>query len=75
MIKYRINNDGHGRSFSNIIGDNDAILDEFVLRPKFRYYDNQVFHKLSKHLCQTNDFSLFYTNICFIPTFVYNNSV
>ena len=66
MIKYRINNDGHGRSFSNIIGDNDAILDEFVLRPKFRYYDNQVFHKLSKHLCQTNDFSLFYTNICLL---------
>ena len=66
MIKYRINNDGHGRSFSNIIGDDDAILDEFVLRLKFRYNDNQVFHKLSKHLCQTNDFSLFYTNICLL---------
>ena len=64
MIKYRTNNDGHERSFSNTIGDNDPILDEFVLRPKFRYYDNQEFHKLSKHLCQTNDFSLFYTNIC-----------
>ena len=32
------------------------LLDDFVLQPNFKYYDNHEFHKLSKHLHQTNDF-------------------
>ena len=47
-----------------IIDNNDAILDDFVLQTNIKYYDNDEFHKLSKHLHQTNDFSLFHTNIC-----------
>ena len=43
---------------------NDAILDDFVLQPNFKYYENHEFHKLRKHLHQTNDFSLFHTNTC-----------
>ena len=64
FFKYRINDNDHERSYGNIIDNNDAILDNFVLQPNFKYYDNHEFHKLSKHLYQTNDFSLFHTNIC-----------
>ena len=64
VFKYRINDNDHERSYGNIIDNNDAILDNFVLQPNFKYYDNHEFHKLSKHLHQTNDFSLFQTNIC-----------
>ena len=63
-FKYRINDGDHERSYGNIIDNNDAILDDFVLQPNFKYYDNHEFHKLSKHLHQTNDFSLFHINIC-----------
>ena len=62
--KYRINDNDHESSHGNIIDNNDAILDNFVLQPNFKYYDNHEFHKLSNHLHQTNDFSLFHTNIC-----------
>ena len=64
VFKYRINDGDHERSYGNIIDNNDAILDEFVLQPNFKYYDNHEFHKLRKQLHQTNDFSLFYINIC-----------
>ena len=61
VFKYRINDNDHERSYGNITDNNDAILDDFVLHPNFKYYDNHEFHKLSKHLHQTNDFSLFHT--------------
>ena len=64
VFKYRVNDNDHERSYGNIIDNNDAILHHFVLQPNFKYYDNHDFHKLSKHLHQTNDFSLFHTNIC-----------
>ena len=64
VFKYRINGGDHERSYGNIINNNDAILDDFVFQLKFKYYDNQEFHKLSRHLRQTNDFSLYHTNIC-----------
>ena len=40
------------------------LIDDFVLQLNFKYYDNHEFHKLSKHLHQANDFSLFHANIC-----------
>ena len=40
------------------------LLDDFTLQSNFKYYDNHEFHKLSKYVHETNDFSLFYTNIC-----------
>ena len=58
VFKYRINDNDHEMTYGNIIDNNDAKLDDFVLQPNFRYYDNHEFHKLSKHLHQTNDFSL-----------------
>ena len=64
VFKYRINDNDHERSYGNIFDNNDAILDDFVLQPNFKYYDNHEFHKLSKHLQLTNDFHLFHTNIC-----------
>ena len=64
VFKYRINDNDHERSYGNIIDTSDAILDDFVLQKNFKYYNNHEFHKLSKHLGQTNDFSLFHTNIC-----------
>ena len=64
VFKYRVNDNYHERSYGNIIDNNDAILDNFVLQPNFKYYDDHEFHKLNKHLHQTNDFSLFHTNIC-----------
>ena len=64
VFKYRINDNDHEKTYGNIIDNNNAILDNFVLQPNFKYYDNHEFHKLSKHLHQTNDFSLFHTNIC-----------
>ena len=64
VFKYRINDGDHERSHGNIIDNIDAILDDFVLQPNFKYYDNHQFHKLSKQLHQTVDFSLFHTNIC-----------
>ena len=64
VFKYKIDGNGHERLYGNIIAYNDAILDEFVLQPNFKYYDHPEFHKLSKHMHQANDFSLFYTNIC-----------
>ena len=64
VFKYRVNDNYHEISYGNIIDNNDAILDNFVLQPNFKYYDNHEFHKLNKHLHQTNDFSLFHTNIC-----------
>ena len=64
VYKYRINDIDHKRSYANVIDNNDAILDDFVLQPNFKYYDNHEFRKLSKHLHQTNDFSLFHTDIC-----------
>ena len=64
VIKYRIDDNDHERSYGNIIDNDDAKLDDFVLQPNFKYYDNHEFHKLSRHLHQTNDFSLFHTNIC-----------
>ena len=50
VFKYRINDNDHERSYGNITDNNDAILDNFVLQPNFKYYDNHEFHKLSKHL-------------------------
>ena len=64
VFKYRVNDNDHERSYGNIIDNYDAILDNSVLQPNFKYYDNHEFHKLSKHLHETNDFSLFHTNIC-----------
>ena len=64
VFKYRIDDSDHERSYGNITGNDDTVLDNFVLQPNFKYYDNHEFHKLSKHLHQTNDFSLFHTNIC-----------
>ena len=64
VFKYIINGGDHERSYGNIVDNNDAILDDFVLQPNFKYYGNHEFHKLSKQLHQTNDFSLFHTNIC-----------
>ena len=63
VSRYRINDGDHERSYSNIIYNNYAILDDFVLQPKFKYYDNHEFHMLSKQVHQTHDFSLFHTNI------------
>ena len=40
VFKYRINDNDHERSYGNIIDNNDAILDAFVLQPNFKYYDN-----------------------------------
>ena len=68
VFKYTINDRDHERSYGNIIDNNDAILDDLVLQPNFIYYDNHEFHELSKHLHQTNDFSLFHTNICSFNT-------
>ena len=63
VFRYRINDNGHERSYGNITDNNDAILDEFVHQTNFKYYDNHDIHKLSKHVHRTNDFSLFHTNI------------
>ena len=57
VFKYRINDNGHEKLYGNIFDNNDAMLDDFVLQPKFKYYDNHEFHKLSKHLHGTNYFS------------------
>ena len=40
IVKYRINDSDYERSYGNIIGNNDAILDNVVLQPKFKYYGN-----------------------------------
>ena len=66
VFKYSINNNDHETSYGNIIDNNDSILDDFVLQPNFKYYDNHELDRLSKHLHQTNN--LFY----FIPTFVHS---
>ena len=34
----------HKRSYGNTIDNNDAMLDDFVLQPNFKHYDN---HELS----------------------------
>ena len=39
-FKYRINDSDYKRSYGNIIGNNDAILDNVVLQPNFKYYGN-----------------------------------
>ena len=55
VFKYRINNND-GTIIDNAI---------WLCTPNnYKYYENHEFHKLSNHLCQTNDFSLFHTNIC-----------
>ena len=64
VFKYRINENDHERSYGSITDNNDAILNDFVLQPNFQYYDNHELHKLSKHLHEINDFSLFLTKIC-----------
>ena len=64
VFKYRINGNHHERSYVSIIKNNDAIINDFVLQANFKYYDHHIFHKLIKNLHQTNDFSLFHTNIC-----------
>ena len=66
VFKYRINDDDHGRSHENIIDKNDVILDEFVLQPNFKHYDNHEFYKLSKHLHELMIL------VCFMPTFVHS---
>ena len=66
VFKYRINDSDHEGSYGNIIESNDTILDDFVLHPNLKYYNNHEFHKLSKYLHQTNDFSLFHTNNCLL---------
>ena len=45
VFKYRINDNGHEKSYGNIIDNNDAILDEFILQPNFKYCNNHGFHK------------------------------
>ena len=64
VFKYRIDDNDHEMSYVSIIKNNDAIINDFVLQANFKYYDNHIFHKLIKNLHQTNDFSLFHTNIC-----------
>ena len=64
VFKYTINDNDHERSYGNIIDNNDAILDDFVFEPNFKYNDNHEFHKLSKHIHQTNNSSLYHTRIC-----------
>ena len=44
----------HKRSYGNTIDNYDAMLDDFVLQPNFKHYDNHELSKLSKHLHQTN---------------------
>ena len=72
VFKYSINNNDHETSYGNIIDDNDSILDDFVLQPNFKYYDNHELDRLSKHLHQTNDFILFHTNIRSLSTNIEN---
>ena len=62
IFRYRIYDSDHERSYGSI-NNNNAMLDNFVLQPNFKYYDNHEFHNLSKHLHQTNGFALFHTNI------------
>ena len=50
ICKHSIHDDDNKRSYSNIVGNNDAILDEFILQPNVKYYDNHEFHKLSKNV-------------------------
>ena len=59
-----MNDNDEKRSYDNVIENNDAVLDKFVLQPIFKYYNNHELHKLSTHVHQTNDFSLLLTNIC-----------
>ena len=57
LVGNKVNDNGHEKLYGNIFDNNDAMLDDFVLQPKFKYYDNHEFHKLSKHLHGTNYFS------------------
>ena len=40
-FKYRVNDSDYKRSYASIIGNNDAILDNVVLQPNFKYYANR----------------------------------
>ena len=51
-------------TFNNTNDTNDQILDNFLIQPNFKFYQNHDFYKMSEKINKNKDFSIFHANIC-----------
>ena len=54
---------GDTKREKQLIDEKDNMIDNFLLQPNFKYYQNHDFHKLIKGLKGNKTFSLLHTNI------------
>ena len=50
VFKFKISNSKKDTFFTNAVDINDQILNDFTIKPNFKYYQNHEFHKITNNL-------------------------
>ena len=63
IFNYKVNSEKTDKPHSSHVDYSDMMTDNFILQPKFKFYQIHEFHKLVNNLSENKTFSVFHTNI------------